>query len=185
MQLVRPTTEHLSGFVDALQRGWSPDNLRGAAAAQEALARIASDPGGFLALTHDPEALGPPVTLPDGTQRPRLPGLTRWMWDAEGFVGSIGLRWARGGAPLPPHVLGHIGYSVVPWKRRQGHATQALAQLLPLAREQGLGHVELTTDLDNEASQRVILANGGVLVEHFVKGPEYGGKPSLRYRIVL
>lgn len=184
MELIRPTPEHLPSHVAALQRGWSPDNLR-PAAAQEALERIASNPAGLYALIDDPEGLGPPVTGPDGVQRPRLPGLIRWMWDEEGFAGLINLRWMRDHAPLPPTVLGHIGYSVVPWKRRRGYATRALAQLLPLARAHGLPHAELTTDADNLASQRVITANGGVLVEHFNKPAAYGGAPSIRYRITL
>ncbi len=189
MKLVRPGPEHLPGYCAALQRGWSPDNVRGAVAAQEMLQRITEDAEGFLALAHDPEARGPAVTLPDGTQRPRIPSLTRWMWDEAGdeggFVGSIGLRWTPPGTPLPPHVLGHIGYAVVPWKQRQGHATHALALMLRLAREQGLGHVEITTDPDNLASQRVIIANEGVLIERFDKGAAYGHLPGLRYRIAI
>ncbi len=35
------------------------------------------------------------------------------------------------------------------------------------------------------ASQRVIKANGGVLVERFVKPGQYGAKLGLRYRIAL
>ncbi len=184
MELVRPGPEHLAGYVAALQRGWSPDNLR-AAAARDELQQIDADASAFLARMDDPEARGPRVTLPDGRQVPRIPGLRRWMWDEEGFAGSIGLRWMPGGAPLPPHVLGHIGYAVVPWRQRRGHATRALALLLPLAREQGQSSVELTTDPDNRASQRVITANGGILVEAFDKGPAYGHKPGLRYRIEL
>ena len=57
--------------------------------------------------------------------------------------------------------------------------------MLPLARERGLARVEITTDPDNLASQRVIAANGGVLVETFDKGPAYGHAPGLRYRIDL
>lgn len=191
MQLVRPGPQHLPQYRDALKRGWSADKLRGAAAAREELERIAADPAAFLALMDDLEGLGPPVTLPDGTQRPRIPGLRRWMWigDGEGnggtFAGTIGLRWARDGAPLPPHVLGHIGYAVVPWQQRRGFATRALALMLPLARERGLARVEITTDPDNLASQRVITANGGVLVEAFDKGEAYGHAPGLRYRIDL
>ena len=67
------------------------------------------------------------------------------MWDGE-FCGSIGFRWQPGTEVLPPHCLGHIGYAVVPWKKRRGHATRALAAMLPLARAEGLGYVELTTD---------------------------------------
>ena len=185
MRLVLPTPERLPGYVAALECGWSPDNIRGAAAAREALERIAVDPTWIFAVADDPEARGPKIVTPDGTERDRLPGLQRWMWDDEGFAGSINLRWAKGHAPLPPFVLGHVGYAVVPWKRRRGHATQALAQLLPLARGHGLPFVEVTTDAENVPSQRVIVANGGVLVERFDKPAMYGGAASLRYRIDL
>jgi predicted acetyltransferase len=58
--------------------------------------------------------------------------------------------------------------------------------MLDEARAEGLAYVELTTDLDNPASQRVILANGGRLIERFEKPAQYGsGLQSLRYRIVL
>lgn len=184
MRLVRPAAEHLASFSGALQRGWSPDTLR-PAAAQETLERVQADPDGFLRLTEDPEGLGPPFALPDGTLMARLPGIVRWMWDQEGFAGSINLRWPRDLGPLPPHVLGHVGYTVVPWRRQRGYATRALALLLPLARAQGLGFVELTTDATNLASQRVITANGGVQVARFDKPAIYGGAPSLRFRIEL
>ena len=95
------------------------------------------------------------------------------------------LRWKPGTAELPPHVLGHIGYAVVPWKRRLGYATSALKQLLAEAREVDLPYVEITTDPDNVASQRVIEVNGGVLVEHFGKPEQFGSTPGLRYRIAL
>ena len=114
----------------------------------------------------------------------RIPGFHRWMWDDE-FCGSISLRWKPATTELPPHVLGHIGYAVVPWKRRLGYATSALKQMLPEAREVGLPYVEITTDPDNVASQRVIEANGGVLVEHFTKPAQFSSTPGLRYRIAL
>ena len=187
--MVLPTPERLPGYVAALQRGWSPDNIRAAVAAQEALAQIAIDPSPIFAVADDPQALGPQITTPDGTKRDRLPGLQRWLWDEdagdEGFAGSINLRWMKGHAPLPPFVLGHIGYAVVPWKQQRGYAAQALAQVLLLARGHGLPFVELTTDADNLPSQKVITANGGVMVEHFDKPAMYGGAASLRFRIDL
>lgn len=184
MKLVRPSSEHLPGYVAALERGWSPDDARGQAAADDELERIAGDGERFLASLVDREAKGGPVVLPDGSSVARLPGYRRWMWDGE-FCGSIGFRWQPGTEALPPHCLGHIGYAVVPWKRNRGYATSALRQMLPEARAEGLAYVEITTDPDNVASQRVIEANGGVLVERFTKPPQFGGKPGLRYRIDL
>ncbi len=92
---------------------------------------------------------------------------------------------ARHRSLLPPHCLGHVGYSVVPWKRRRGYATRALALMLPEARREGLAYVELTTDPDNMASQKVIAANGGVLIERFKAEAAHGDRDELRWRIVL
>ncbi len=183
MQIVSPTTEHLASYIAALERGWSPDNTRPEAGLEE-LAEIKQDPAAFLATMDDREARGPAITLPDGSKVARLPGLHRWMWDGE-FCGTIGLRWQKGSNELPPYCLGHIGYAVVPWKQRLGYATAALSQILPDAMAVGLDYVEITTDEANNASQRVILANGGRLVERFTKLPQHGGKPGLRFRISL
>ena len=183
MELVWPAAQYLSGYIHALKQGWSPDNLRPQAASEE-LARIAQDSIRFLSEQVDREAKGPPVILPDGSTVPRLPGYTQWMWDGE-FCGAIGLRWQPDTTQLPPYCLGHIGYSVVPWKRQRGYATRALQLLLPQARSEGLAYVELTSDADNIASQRVIEANGGELIERFNKSVEYGTAESLRFRILL
>ena len=107
MTLVWPAREYLASHVAALERGWSPDNERGAEAAREELAAIAANADAFLASV------------------PRLPGCRRWMWDGE-LCGAIGFR-----------------------------------------------------------SQRVIEANGGVLVEEFIKPPAFGSVRALRYRVML
>ena len=182
-ELVWPAAEYLPGYIEALKRGWSPDNLR-PQTSQDELERIASDPDGFLAEQVDRETKGPPIALPDGSTVARLPGFKQWMWDGE-FCGSIGFRWQPGTTALPPYCLGHIGYSVVPWKRQRGYATRALRLTLPLAKEEGLDYVELTADADNVASRRTIEANGGVLVERFYKPAAHGGAASLRFRITL
>jgi predicted acetyltransferase len=184
MNIVWPGREHLAGYREALLRGWSPDTVRGKAAAEEQLALMAHDSDAFLAGLVDREARGRPICLLDGSTVARLPGVTRWLWDGE-FCGSIGLRWQRGSEALPPLCLGHIGYAVVPWKQGRGYATRALGQLLPQAAAEGLRYVELITEPQNVASRRVIEANGGVLVEHFLKPQQHGGGPALRYRIAL
>ena len=183
MLLVKPALEHLPSYIAALERGWSPDNLRPEASVEE-LCEIRLSPVAFVARLEDREAKGAPIKLPDGTTVPRLPGFRRFMWDGE-FCGSIGLRWHPGTPVLPETCLGHVGYAVVPWKRGRGYATQALAQILPEATRIGLPYVELTTEPDNLASQRVILANGGVFVESFTAPRFHGAHETLRYRIPL
>ncbi len=184
VELLWPSRAYLPGYLDALNRGWSPDNVHGDRARLEELEKIAQDGDAFLASLVDREARGTPILLPDGTRVPRLPGYRRWLWDGE-FCGTIGFRWQPGTDALPPHVLGHIGYNVVPWKRNRGYATDALRLLLPDARAEGLQYVELTTEPHNAASQRVIEKNGGVLVEEFTAPAAYGHKRALRYRIRL
>jgi predicted acetyltransferase len=183
LRLVVPSREYADGYADALRRGWSPNNLRAQEGAEE-LEKLAADADSFLASMVDREAKGAPITMPDGSQVPRLPGYRLWMWDGE-FVGNIGLRWQRGSNELPPYVLGHIGYAVVPWKRGQGYGKEALRLMLAEARREGLAWVQITTDPDNFASRRVIEANGGVLIEQFDRGPRYGNTSAVRYRIDL
>ena len=182
MILAWPAAAHLDSYSDALRRGWSPDTTRPDAAPEE-LARIAADPALFIDQQVDPDAKGPPVVLKDGTVVPRIPGYRRWMWDGE-FCGSIGFRWVPGTTALPPHCLGHIGYSVVPWKRRLGYATAGLRMLLDDIRTQ-IAFVDLCTSVDNTTSQHVIEANGGALVERFRKSGHHGGGEGYRYRIHL
>ena len=183
MELVTPAAQHLPGYVHALKQRWSPDNLRPEAADEE-LARIAQGPARFLADQIDRESAGPPITLPDGSTVPRLPGISLWMWDGE-FCGVVSFRWQPGTSALPPYCLGHVGYSVVPWKRGRGYATEGLRQMLPYARAEGLEYVELTVGADNIASQRVIEANGGIFIERFRKLAAHGGAETQRFRIPL
>lgn len=182
VELLRPAAALLPAYAEALRRGWSPDNLRDVATEQ--LAAIADDPAGFLAGLDDPAPAGRTVTLPDGSKVPRLPAITRWIV-AGGFAGAIALRWQPGTEALPAHVLGHIGYSVVPWARGRGHASAALALILPEARALGLRRVELTVSPANPASIRVIEKNGGRLAGRFEKPASHGGGATLRYTIAL
>ncbi|UCI28448.1 GNAT family N-acetyltransferase [Mesorhizobium sp. B2-8-5] len=184
IEIVKPALEHLPSYRAALERGWSPDNVRLLEATREQLEAIEKDPVEFLAGLDDPEAKGLPITLPDGTKVARLPGFRRWIWDGEA-AGSIGFRWQKGTSALPSHVLGHIGYAVVPWKRSRGYATEALRLMLDEARAVGLDHVEITAKPGNPASHKVITANGGKLVGRFFEDAAYGGAESLKFRIDL
>lgn len=187
MALVTPTRAHLPDYCAALARGWSPNNLR-AEAAQEELQTIAEDADAFLASLGDPDARRGDVKLPDGTFTKRLPSLRLWMWDngvQGGFCGSIGLRWQPGTNDLPKTASGHVGYAVVPWRRRQGHASAALCAILPIARKVGLDWIELTTDPGNVASIGVIEKAGGYFISRSPRPPQHGTGDDLRYRIDL
>ena len=81
--------------------------------------------------------------------------------DGPQVVGRISLRHELTAWLL--EVGGHIGYAVRPSARRRGHATRALALMLPVAADHGLDRVLVTCDVDNVGSRRVIEANGGVL----------------------
>jgi predicted acetyltransferase len=72
-----------------------------------------------------------------------------------------------------------------PGNRGKGYGTAALRLLLPESRALGLPFVEITTDPDNIASRRVIEAAGGALYEKFIKPPQFGSMPGLRYCIPL
>ena len=49
MRLVWPSRDYLTSYVAALERGWSPDNMRPEAGPEE-LARIAVNADAFLAM---------------------------------------------------------------------------------------------------------------------------------------
>ena len=161
MQLVRPGPEHLTSYVAALEHGWSADNERGIEAAHEELSRIQADAAAFLASMEDREAKGPPVTLPDGSavQRPRASGAGSGTASSAGAAGCGG---SQVSAP-PPHCLGHIGYAVCRGSSASGMQSQRYASCFRKPRRRP-SVVEITTDPDNIASQRVIEANGGVFV---------------------
>ncbi|WP_433173371.1 GNAT family N-acetyltransferase [Actinoallomurus sp. CA-150999] len=89
-----------------------------------------------------------------------VPCTTFWYVSGEHYLGTLIVRHRL--TPELTEVGGHVGYHVVtPWRRR-GHATRMLAAGLTECGRLGLNLVLLTCARDNEASRRVILANGGV-----------------------
>lgn len=195
--LIKPNTEHLQSYIQALRRasydwqtqGATPEDKRRQSAdiASKRILSICADPQQFLSLFDDLRAQAAPYMLADKTVAYAVPSLRRWIWDthSQAYCGTISLRWQYASTALPAHLMGHIGYSVVPWMQNKGYASFALAQILKLAKITGLKELTLVTDADNLPSQRVILKNGGRLAEKFYKPAVYGGTLALRYVVQI
>lgn len=81
--------------------------------------------------------------------------------DSHELIGIVNIR-----LDLNDYLLnfgGNIGYTIVPKYRKQGHGTNMLKLTLPLAKQHGLDRVLVTCVDFNTASEKIILANGGVL----------------------
>jgi predicted acetyltransferase len=89
-----------------------------------------------------------------------VPQNTLWAVRDARLVGVLKLRHRL--TPALESRGGHIGYFVRPSARGRGIATRMLAMALDKARALGLTRVLLTCDIDNHASARVMVKNGGV-----------------------
>ena len=78
---------------------------------------------------------------------------------------------------------GHCGFGIRPSERKKGYATKMLNMALPIMKQHGIDPVVITCDKENIGSARVIINNGGVLVDE-VDGDK-SGKPIQIYHIKL
>lgn len=142
-RLVTPTTRVRVSYLvaeqaDCLLRGTETDWLDAAS----------TDFAGFVAARRGVQ------------ERWGVPSTVYWYISGDFYLGTLVIRH-RLTAELT-RMGGNVGYHVVaPW-RRQGHATRMLADGLTQCQRLGLDRVLLTCAVDNEASRKVILANGGV-----------------------
>jgi len=58
---------------------------------------------------------------------------------------------------------GHMGYTVRPSEQRKGYAKEMLKQNLENCRTKGLDKILIVCNSDNIASEKTIIANGGIL----------------------
>jgi RimJ/RimL family protein N-acetyltransferase len=124
----------LPAYEDALVRGWSPRSHRDVSRKQlRQLRQLRHDPKRFLYELY----YSPMVRLSGDREVARLPTHEFWISDGE-FCGQIRFHFQR------------------------GYPTQALHLMLPICHSEGFARVLIICDDDNEGSQKVILANGGI-----------------------
>lgn len=100
-------------------------------------------------------------TLPEGWVRTRF-----YLVKEDGIIVGMGnIRYDDSDFIL--NYAGHIGYSVAPWERKKGYGYEILKNLLPLAKDLGMGKVLLTCDIDNLSSKKIIEKNNGILDRTF------------------
>lgn len=153
-RLVRPDLRFHASWADAVREFGEAANMQGSGLwtmdttdlSAETLERLIAP---LLAAVHTPEQEG------------FVPCTYLWIVDGEEFVGYLALRHELNDFLLDQG--GHIGYSVRPSRRREGHAARALGLALDEARALGLDRVLVTCDDDNVGSYRTIERNGGVL----------------------
>ncbi len=90
-----------------------------------------------------------------------VPGSTFWLAEGAQFVGFVEVRHRLTDALRVRG--GHVGYAIRPTMRRRGNGRLALALVLPHCLELGIDPILITCDETNEASRRIIEANGGEL----------------------
>lgn len=91
----------------------------------------------------------------------KVPSDYWWITEGDEVIGFLAIRHRLNDFLLD--VGGHIGYSVRPSRRRQGHATRALGLARERAGELGIERALVTCDDDNLASAGTIEAQGGRL----------------------
>ena len=149
--LLRPTAEYIPQYEayrrEFLDFGGSMDGAGG-------LRRLESG----RAWLDEVERFSRPETVPEGKVVSTQFILVREADDR--LLGMLQLRHDLN--DYLRRVAGHIGYSVRPSERRRGYAKRMLAMALDEARKLGLERVMISCSVENEASRRTILSNGGV-----------------------
>lgn len=97
-----------------------------------------------------------------------------WLVANKIYLGEIHIRHQASGK-----IPSHIYYDIAPNERKKGYGKLILQLGLAKAKELGLKEIIITCDQENIASRKIIVANGGKLVE------DSSDKNLLAFRISL
>lgn len=160
-ELVRPDVRYARGWSAMMADfgGWAEADGSGYWVFDEPPPYAEEDCAAFVAkilAAEDAAARDIGAATPAG----RVANTHFWIADGDDLVGYLHLRHELNDFLL--EMGGHIGYSVRPSRRREGHATRALALGVREAAGLGIGRVLVTCDTGNLASAATIERNGGV-----------------------
>jgi predicted acetyltransferase len=164
LQLIAPDANYCDSYIAAIEEFQAEGRHL-----EADLARLRGDFAGFVA---GQLRLAEPTRVPIGL----MPESVYWLVEAGQFLGRLSLRHA-----LNEHLHtygGHIGYEIRPSMRRRGFGKSILRLGLEQARALGLRRTLVTCDSTNEASRKIIEANGGV----FENAVALEGRPYQRLR---
>jgi predicted acetyltransferase len=148
VELVHPQDRYEVSYSDAMAEFYL--ELRGVPPTAKQLAE-------FVALTRAMDRNAAGVELPED----RVPGSTFWLVEGEVYLGRVDIRhWLTDDLRRDG---GHVGYSIRPSARRNGYGRLSLKLALVECCALGMDRVLVTCDITNEASRRIIEANGGIL----------------------
>lgn len=171
-RLVKPSIKYMDSYIAACREyaeaGLNEyDGFRGENPTSELIKT--------LLLRYENESRG--IGLPEGW----VPSSVFWLVDNDEYIGSGNIRHA-----LTEQLMkfgGHIGYEIRPSKWGQGYGTMQLKLLLIEAAKLGIKSALLTCSAGNVASIKVIVKNGGVLIDCVNNIIDVHERPTYRYRI--
>lgn len=106
----------------------------------------------------------------EGLEEGRVPSLTYLcmrQFDQK-MVGICNIRHNLN-QPFLINFAGHIGYSICLSERRKGYAKEQLRLAFKKSEQLGVKKVLVTCDVNNFASERTIMANGGIFENTYVE----------------
>lgn len=113
----------------------------------------------------------------------RIPESMFWLIEDNAYIGIITIRHYL--TENTRKVGGHIGYGIVPERRKEGYGKLILKLALEECRKMGMDSVLITCSPDNIGSKKIIEYNGGILEDEIESTVDGRPRKTLRYWVTL